>query len=78
MYLYNDKPDTEVAINIYDSFDSIEECNDYIEKNQDNVICNLLNLTNYKSVRLRTIRVLDYQPVKTHCEKNNILFENIN
>lgn len=48
MYLYNDKPDTEVAINIYDSFDSIEECNEYIEKNQDNVICNLLNLTNYK------------------------------
>jgi hypothetical protein len=48
MYLYNDKPDTEVAINIYDSFDSVEECNEYIEKNQDNVICNLLNLTNYK------------------------------
>ena len=48
MYLYNDKPDTEVAINIYESFDSIEECNEYIEKNQDNVICNLLNLTNYK------------------------------
>jgi hypothetical protein len=48
MYLYNDKPDTEVAINIYDTFDTIEECNDYIEKNQDNVICNLLNLTNYK------------------------------
>ena len=46
MYLYNDKPDTEVAINIYDSFDSIEECNEYIEKNQNNVICNLLNLTN--------------------------------
>jgi hypothetical protein len=48
MYLYNDKPDTEVAINIYDTFDTIEECNNYIEKNQDNVICNLLNLTNYK------------------------------
>ncbi len=47
-YLYNDKPDVEVAINIYESFDSIEECNDYIEKNQENVICNLLNLTNYK------------------------------
>lgn len=47
-YLYNDKPDTEVAINIYDSFDTIEECNEYIEKNQDNVICNILNLTNYK------------------------------
>lgn len=48
LYLYNDKPDTEVAINIFDSFDSIKECNDYIEKNQDNVITNLLNLTNYK------------------------------
>lgn len=47
-YLYNDKPDVEVAINIYESFDSIEECNNYIEKNQENVICNLLNLTNYK------------------------------
>jgi len=47
-YLYNDKPDTEVAINIYDSFDTIEQCNEYIEKNQDNVICNILNLTNYK------------------------------
>ncbi len=47
-YLYNDKPDTEVAINIFDSFDSIKECNDYIEKNQDTVITNLLNLTNYK------------------------------
>ena len=47
-YLYNDKPDTEVAINIFESFDSIKECNDYIEKNQDNVITNLLNLTNYK------------------------------
>lgn len=47
-YLYNDKPDTEVAINIYDSFDTIEECNEYIEKNQENVICNILNLTNYK------------------------------
>ena len=48
LYLYNDKPDTEVAINIFDSFDSIKDCNDYIEKNQDNVITNLLNLTNYK------------------------------
>jgi hypothetical protein len=48
LYLYNDKPDIEVAINIFESFDSIKECNDYIEKNQDNVITNLLNLTNYK------------------------------
>lgn len=48
LYLYNDKPDIEVAINIFESFDTIKECNDYIEKNQDNVITNLLNLTNHK------------------------------
>ena len=47
-YLYNEKPDVEVAINIYDSFDTVEECNDFIEKNKDNVITNLFNLTNYK------------------------------
>jgi len=48
MYLYNEKPDTEVAINIYDTFDSIAECNQYIEKNKDKVITNILSLTNYK------------------------------
>ncbi len=48
MYLYSEKPDHEVAINVYDSFDTVEECNSYIEKNKENVICNLLNLTNYK------------------------------
>lgn len=48
MYLYGDKPDLEVAINVFDTFDTVEECNTYIEKNKENVICNLLNLTNYK------------------------------
>jgi len=48
MYLYNEKPDTEVAINIYDTFDSLDECNKYIEKNKDKVITNILSLTNYK------------------------------
>ena len=47
-YLYNDKPDTEVAINVFDTFDSIEECNDYINKNKDKIITNVLSLTNYK------------------------------
>ena len=48
MYLYNEKPDTEVAINIYETFDTIEECNEYINKNKDKVITNILTLTNYK------------------------------
>ncbi len=47
-YLYNDKPDIEVAINIYDTFNSIDECNEYINKNKDKVITNIMTLTNYK------------------------------
>lgn len=48
MYLYNEKPDMEVAINIYDTFDSLDDCNKYIEKNKDKIITNILSLTNYK------------------------------
>ena len=48
MYLYNEKPDTEVAINIYETFDSLTECDEYINKNKDKVITNILSLTNYK------------------------------
>jgi hypothetical protein len=48
LYLYNEKPDTEVAINIYETFDSLEKCDEYIEKNKDKVITNILSLTNYK------------------------------
>ena len=47
-YLYNDKPDIEVALNIYETFNSIDECNEYINKNKDKVITNILTLTNYK------------------------------
>jgi hypothetical protein len=75
LYLYNDKPDTEVAINIFESFDSIKDCNDYIEKNQDNVITNLLNLTNYKwnllgSFKKNRERISFYN-------ENTIVLENI-
>lgn len=48
MYLYCEKPDIEAAINVFESFDTVDECNEYIKKHQDNVICNLLNLTNGK------------------------------
>lgn len=47
-YLYNDKPDIEVAINVFDTFNSIDECNEYINKNKDKVITNIMTLTNYK------------------------------
>ena len=48
LHLYNEKADMEVALNIYDTFNSIEECNDYINKNKDKVITNIMTLTNYK------------------------------
>lgn len=47
-YLYNDKPDIEVALNIYETFDTLDECNEYINKNKDKVITNIMTLTNYK------------------------------
>jgi hypothetical protein len=47
-YLYNEKPDIEVALNIYDTFPTIDECNEYINKNKDKVITNIMTLTNYK------------------------------
>jgi hypothetical protein len=47
-YLYNEKPDIEVALNIYDTFPTLEECTEYINKNKDKVITNILTLTNYK------------------------------
>lgn len=48
LYLYNEKPDVEVAINIYETFPSLEECTEYINKNKDKVITNIMTLTNYK------------------------------
>ena len=47
-YLYNEKPDIEVALNIYDTFSTVDECNEYINKNKDKVITNIMTLTNYK------------------------------
>lgn len=48
MYLYNEKPDIEVALNVYDSFSSLEECNDFVEKNKNKVITSIFTLTNNK------------------------------
>lgn len=47
-YLYSEKPDIEVALNIYDTFDTLDEAKDYINKNKDKIITNMLILTNYK------------------------------
>lgn len=74
-YLYSDKPDIEVAINIFDTFDTVDECNKYIEKNKDNVICNLLNLTNYKWNLLGSFK--KNRERVTFYNKNTVVLENI-
>lgn len=47
-YLYDEKPDLEVAINVYGVFDTLEECNDFVEKNKNKVMTDVLTLTNNK------------------------------
>ncbi len=47
-YFFCEKPDLEVAINVYDSFDTIEECNDFILKNKSKVITDIHTVTNNK------------------------------
>ena len=36
------------CINIYDKFDTMEEANEYIEKNKNTVMTSILNVTNNK------------------------------
>ena len=48
LMLYNEKPDIEVAMNIFETFDSLAECDEYIQKNKNNIITNMLTLTNNK------------------------------
>lgn len=74
-YLYSEKPDIEVAVNVYDSFDTLKECNEYVEKNKDKVITSVLTVTNNKwnligSFKENRDRVNFYN-------KNTVILENI-
>jgi hypothetical protein len=74
-YLYAEKPDIEVAVNVYDSFDTLKECNEYVEKNKDKVITGVLTVTNNKwnligSFKENRDRVNFYN-------KNTVILENI-
>jgi len=74
-YLYAEKPDIEVAVNVYDSFDTLKECNEYVEKNKDKVITSVFTVTNNKwnligSFKENRDRVNFYN-------KNTVILENI-
>lgn len=47
-FFFCEKPDMEVAINVYNSFDTVAECNDFILKNKSKVITDIHVVTNNK------------------------------
>jgi hypothetical protein len=47
-YLYEEKPDMEFAVNVFNTFDTLAECEDYVEKNKTKVITNVFTVTNNK------------------------------
>lgn len=74
-YLYSEKPDLEVAINVYNSFDSLSDADKFVDKNKEKVITNVLTLTNNKwnligSFKENRDRVNFYN-------KNTVILENI-
>jgi len=46
--MYEEKPDIEVAVNVYGTFDTLDECSDFVQKNKTTVITNVLTVTNNK------------------------------
>lgn len=75
MYLYTDKPDIEVAVNVYDSFDSLEECQEFVEKNKNKVITNIYTLTNSKWNLMGSFK--ENRDKLNFYNKNTVILENI-
>lgn len=75
MYLYSEKPDMEVAINVYDTFNNIEECNEYVEKNKNKVITNISTLTNNKWTFVGSFK--QNRDRMDFYNKNTVILENI-
>jgi hypothetical protein len=75
MFLYNEKPDIEVALNVYDSFSTLEECNDFVEKNKSKVITSIYTLTNNKWNLLGSFK--QNRERMNFYNKNTTILENI-
>ncbi len=75
MYLYSEKPDMEIAINVYDTFDSLDECNEYVEKNKNKVITNISTLTNNKWTFVGSFK--QNRDRLSFYNKNTVILENI-
>lgn len=75
MHLYAEKPDIEVAINVFDSFDSLEQAKDYVEKNKSKVVTNIYTLTNNKWNLLGSFK--ENRQRMDFYNKNTVILENI-
>lgn len=74
-FLYAEKPDIEVAVNVYGTFDSLDEASKFVDKNKEKVITNVLTVTTNKwnligSFKENRDRVNFYN-------KNTVILENI-
>jgi len=74
-FLYSEKPDIEVAVNVYGTFDSLDEASKFVDKNKEKVITNVLTVTTNKwnlvgSFKENRDRVNFYN-------KNTVILENI-
>lgn len=75
MHLYAEKPDIEVAINVFDSFDSLDQAKDYVEKNKSKVVTNIYTLTNNKWNLLGSFK--ENRQRMDFYNKNTVILENI-
>lgn len=75
MYLYSEKPDIEVAMNVFESFDSLEQARDYVEKNKSKIITNIYTLTNNKWNLLGSFK--ENRQRMDFYNKNTVILENI-
>jgi hypothetical protein len=75
MYLYTEKPDIEVAINVYDTFDTLEKSQEFIEKNKNKVITNIYTLTNTKWNLLGSFK--ENRDKMNFYNKNTVILESI-
>jgi hypothetical protein len=75
MYLYSEKPDIEVAINVFDSFDSLDQAKNYVEKNKSKIVTNMYTLTNNKWNLLGSFK--ENRQRMDFYNKNTVILENI-
>lgn len=74
-YLYAEHPDMELALNIFESFDTLQEAQDYVNINKDKLITDLRIVTNCKWAFLASFK--ENRKKLDFFNKNTKILENI-